>query len=753
MSPTETSQHVAGRMGMIQGGKYPIQYATRWISACWAPFEHAGGRLYDALRASGAHLAMPAIRHLVNSRILCGGGAFALYGIWVALARVPGATASGIWWQSVCWALVLFTGLGALLCLAIGLVAFGLSGFGRSARWGAATETALLTPLIGWLLLNEVVYATTFEVLGPESLALVWNNPRETFQNAWAMGSQYLIGVTLALAAAAGLIHRLACRSYRLMSSSRQSAPARPGFQAARSRMAGWRPSLATAVLVAVILLGWQLSTRPSKALTTVFRSAPPFRALNLMRTIVGVDLHGPTPTSFGEPIISPEQYQSRIPDVGGARPNIVLIILESVPARALHCYGYPREDITPNMDALAREGILFEHCQSAASFSAYGVVSIMTSLYMLRGPRYDYFNDTSFPYLGLTQALKLAGYQLNLFSSGNETFDNIDRFAPPEDFDVYFSHDPNDHSKPDCMRMDDRFAGEAFEAWIAQRRDPRPFYCGFYLQSTHFNYEVPEPWSSYYQPVPPMYSNGDGIIRIPLDVLPKLRNQYDNAMRYSDYWVGRIRAALEKAGQWDNTLVVIIGDHGEAFMEHGLARHGVHTWEEMIHVPLIVHAGPTLRAKSPRLSPRSVPDTVSSIDVTPTIAALAGLPAHPSWQGVDVSSPGYSSKERPVYSMLQLTRWQEVVTLDKIKYTYDLSEVQEMMFDLAADPMERHDLIESRPRLAAIMKRLLGAWHTHQLEYYARRPFTHYIGRVAPTPADLEQFRRVRSAVGAEPL
>ena len=63
--------------------------------------------------------------------------------------------------------------------------------------------------------------------------------------------------------------------------------------------------------------------------------------------------------------------------------------------------------------------------------------------------------------------------------------------------------------------------AVEEFEKWIAGRSDPRPFYTGFYLQSPHFNYEIPEPWASHYQPVPPLYSNGDGILHIPPEVLP----------------------------------------------------------------------------------------------------------------------------------------------------------------------------------------------------------------------------------------
>jgi arylsulfatase A-like enzyme len=288
-------------------------------------------------------------------------------------------------------------------------------------------------------------------------------------------------------------------------------------------------------------------------------------------------------------------------------------------------------------------------------------------------------------------------------------------------------------------MRMDDRHAVGRFIQWIAARNDPRPFYCGFYLQSPHFNYEVPEPWASHYQPVPPLYSNGDGILHIPADVLPKLKNQYDNALRYADHFIGQIVDALATAGVLDRTIIIAVGDHGEGFMEHGLARHGVHTWEEMIHIPLIIWLGPELRAACPRPLPSIVASTVSGLDVAPTLAALVDLPPHPSWQGLNVLDPAYTSRDRPVFSMTQYTRWQETACLDGLKYLYDLTEAREFLFDLRADPGEQHNLARSNPALAAAMRQLLAGWHTYQLAYYAVPNRPAYVGRYQPDPATLD--------------
>lgn len=682
-----------------------------------------------------------------------GAAVLGLYGLWVAWHRLPGglpaATLAGSW----AWSLGLFAGAGAVLTGGAAFAAYGAARLLRSPRRpavAAAVEAAILLPVLFWLLVNEFIYTATSEVLGYDTIRMVAANPGATFEAAWEMGSRYLLTSVAVLVGGGALAWRVFRRSYRGLWPAQAEVAASDWYRRPDRRLAG---SLTGGLAVLAGLLAWQFHTRPSEALTVVCRAAPPLRALNLTRALIGVDLGGSGATfAPGAPLISEPEYAATL---GGPRqpaPNVIMIVLESVPARALHCYGHPRADVSPNMDALAAGGVVFEHCEAAAPFSSYGLVSLMTSLYMLRAEANDHFADTSFPHLGLPRALKVAGYQLALFSSGNESFDNINRFYPPSDFEAYFSLDVADVPKPDCMRLDDHWAVEAFEGWIGSRRDARPFYCGFYLQSTHFNYEVPEPWHSHYQPVPPLYSNGSGIIHIPPDVLPLLKNQYDNALRYSDHWVGRIRAALEKAGAFDNSIVIIVGDHGEAFMEHGLARHGVHSWEEMIHIPLIVHVGPAARARLDRPLPSRVAGTVSAVDVAPTVAGLVGIRPHPSWQGADALAPGFSASGRPVFCVLQLTRWQESVVLDGFKYIYDLTDVQPLLFDLRADPGEKDNLATRQPELTAALHDILGGWHARQLQYYAARPYTTYLGPHEIDAAAMERFRQAASALRAVP-
>ncbi len=675
-------------------------------------------------------------------RAAWGGIAGGLYGLWLACRYLSADQGWGLWLSSLAWTVGLPAAAAALLVPVVAIVACGVGRpFGGRARLGvtAGTEALLWTPLFAWLILNEFLYATTRQVLGRGSLNLLWYNTAAVLEGAWQMGARYLVATVLLTLGLAGLCFGLSIRSQRKEVGRGCGETAEGPLP--RSR---WRVPVLACGAVALIAAAWQVRASPSEALIEAGRSVPLLKALNLAGTLLGDPLDGPIPEIVGPPLVSDEDYAATMGTPGEPAPNVVLILLESVPASALHCYGYHRTDITPNIDRLAHDGVVFEHCVAPASFSSASVVSLMTSLDMMRTRRFDHFADVTFPYMSLPAALKYAGYELTLFSSGNESFDNINTFYPPELFDTYFSHETADVPKTDSMRMDDRYAVEAFASWIRDRTDTQPFYAGFYLQSPHFNYEVPEPWFSHYQPVPPLYSSGDGILVIPPDVLPLLRNQYDNALRYADHWVGEIRALLEEVGQFERTLFVLIGDHGEAFMEHGLARHGVHTWEEMIHVPFIFHAGEAIRPNVPLPPGTRVPDTVSGLDLAPSIAGVVGVAPHPSWQGLDVLDPGYTDRGRAVFSMTQYTRWQQTVCYHGYKYIYDLTDRVDHLFDLYADPGETDDLVETHPALREAMRALLSGRHMHQLSYYGDLSSglpTHYIGRYEPDPALRERL------------
>ena len=636
------------------------------------------------------------------------------------------STARG-WLTTLAWAelttVPLFAGLGALSALLmIGMAAVSP----RRAGFVAASivQGGLLTVILTWAYVNQAVDYYTGEALTLGTLHFIWENPTEVFQTTWKLARWRLggigIGAVLGLVGLPIVVHRLNRAWYAQCIVRPDGDPSVPVVSRRRRREGRVYVGV---VLLLFVALAWQLAGTPSVALIELARTSPPLRFFALAGRLVDTDLRMPLPPIDGPPILSDAAYAETM--VREPRParNVVLVLLESVPARALGCYGYPR-DVSPHIDAIAAEGVVFENAIATASFSAYGEVSIFTSLYMLRGEANDHFARIDYPFKTLHTVLKLRGYELATFSSANESFENVIRFLTPDAFDVWFSHETAAVEKFDANRLDDKYAVAAFTEWLAARDSSRPFFCYLNLQSTHFDYQVPPPWDAHFEPTMPYLSSGNGIIRIPPDQLPKLRNQYDNALRYLDHFVGRIHEALIASGEMDETIVVLVGDHGEAFMEHGLARHGLNLFQEVIHVPLIVSAPGLLDAGR-----RSVP--ASQIDINPTVAGLLGLRPHPSWQGVDLFGTA-ARHDRPLFSVLQLSRRQEAVIQGGWKYIFDLTDGREWLFDLTEDPGETTNRIRLRTDQRRRLKDLLGRFHTHQLAYYGDRGrYTQrYIGR-----------------------
>lgn len=608
------------------------------------------------------------------------------------------------------------------------------------ARWACFLQASVIALALSFVYLNHQLTRYTDEAMTPGAAKFLLSNPTEVLDMAWRFAGTHLTILVLATLAAPILLTRpVRNLNARLLGAGDgKQAGLEAGIvcrwltRCRPSRVAGM--GMILLFVLPAALLAMQFSGEPSPTLVRTSNVFPPLRAIQLSRWLVRSDVEVTAPTHQGQPIVAREDFVAGLEVDRRRLRNVLIVLLESVPAKALHCYGYHR-DVTPNLDALAREGVLFERCYAAASFSSYSQISTLTSLYMLRGESNDHFADIDFPHVCLNEVLGPLGYTLTVFSSGNESWDNLESFYPADTFDLFFSHNHCDVPKTDCNRMDDKHAMTAFAAFVRSRPDDRPFYSYINLQSTHFNYEVPEPWASRYGPVPPPFSNGDGIIRIPAETLPLLRNQYDNALTYLDHWVGFLRDTLAEAGELERSILVFVGDHGEGFMEHGLARHGMHLWNEMIHVPLILYA-PGL------LEPQRKGDVVSQIDILPTVACLLGLAPHPSWQGVNVLARDYDDARRPVFSVLQLTRYQLAMVWGDIKVITDRNTGEEWLFHLADDPEERDNLAAGIPPPTELeeVRRMVARWRRYQVDYYASADATatRYVGM--PTFEQLRQ-------------
>jgi arylsulfatase A-like enzyme len=187
-------------------------------------------------------------------------------------------------------------------------------------------------------------------------------------------------------------------------------------------------------------------------------------------------------------------------------------------------------------------------------------------------------------------------------------------------------------------------------------------------------------------------------------DELAHLRALYEGAVRYWDAELGRLLRGLHDLGVAESTVIVLLGDHGEAFQEHGYLGHGVHLHEELVRVPFVVSGPPAGRA-------RRVPEQIEQVDFLPTVAALLGVevPAALPGQAVlarfserpAVASTGYW--EAPDGSRTELV----ALRTPAWKLLHAPATGHYELYDLAGDPGERADLFASRPegaRLAAAL-------------------------------------------------
>ena len=188
---------------------------------------------------------------------------------------------------------------------------------------------------------------------------------------------------------------------------------------------------------------------------------------------------------------------------------------------------------------------------------------------------------------------------------------------------------------------------------------------------------------------------------------------RYDDSLRYVDTQLGKLLAFLKAKSLLDQTLIVLTGDHGQAFYEHGFVTHANMLYNELVHEPLIIRV--------PGMAAQLHSDTVQHIDVPPMLLHLMNLPPHPAFQGIDPLEPTVSA-HRCIYMMVNAPLAEQYAVLqDGFKLIFDQRSQTLSMYDEKADPGERRDVLSSEQGRAASMLKRLDTWRYAQLNYYRK--------------------------------
>lgn len=397
---------------------------------------------------------------------------------------------------------------------------------------------------------------------------------------------------------------------------------------------------------------------------------------------------------------------------------NVLVVLLDAARADHFGHLGYERPT-TPNIDRLAAESIVFEQAYVQATGTANSIYSMFTSRYPvfeavpdLVGQNAIFLGDEAttwlealserHPHRLVLSTNAFVREQLGLTQGATEV---IEDWRPPAQ-----------ERRGESPLYATRATQPALE-WIEAHADDG-FVAYLHYLEPHEPYLPPEPFLSRFAGENPRTQLGETkrlrriAQRTPQPVMvDAIRDLYDGNLAYVDSHVGALMDSLRTRGILDDTIVVIVSDHGEAFWEHGQRGHGHTPYEELIRVPLIVHL-PTV----PELAGTRIAEPVELVDLMPTLMDLMGVPLEThelvGRSLVDAMLAGRADPERTIHARSNRTK-DPVYALRRgnWKWLIHSADGQQELYDLSIDPGETTDLVAAGSADAQLLESFHAAF------------------------------------------
>ena len=425
-------------------------------------------------------------------------------------------------------------------------------------------------------------------------------------------------------------------------------------------------------------------------------------------------------PASVGKPAGEMTKKEIKYKDY-----NIVLVSFDAVQARHIHSLGYPL-DITPTIDAMAKEGVNFTDAISVASWTVPASMTWFTGVYpsdhkvlnkyaVYEPPveKIAKLRELSPNLMTLAEVMKQNGYITGGFT-GDAGVSGV--FGYNIGFDVYedkTTFGDMDQSVPKAL------------AWLKENKGKKFFMflhgydahgqcipqAGFDYRFVDKNYDKKYSGSKEEQEELREEGLANGKIELRDEDVKFWRAIYDEKINREDARFKKFLDGLKELGLLDKTVFVLTSDHGTEFYEHHRFDHGFSLYNELINVPLIVHL-------PDRKEGQVVTGAVSSIDVMPTILdimdvqvpdpvkqQLRGKSLVPVMNGAPVTGDVYSETNYRLYTFKR-----SITTQDGWKFIYTLENKGRELYNLKSDPQETKNLVEAEPRVAYELEQKLFA-------------------------------------------
>ena len=392
----------------------------------------------------------------------------------------------------------------------------------------------------------------------------------------------------------------------------------------------------------------------------------------------------------------------------GGARvrrPNVVLIILESVGAvNLLAADGLPSSRFAPNLARLARRGVVFNSVYTTYPGTTRSWICLHTGG---QQPTYGWVGFPQDQGPLLARAVGNLGYRTAFFSSERMDGESTNVFLKQAGYQKYYDFSEDPHSRDSAYQIhswggrEDYTAG-LIENWIADSQQAgSPFLLEYMTTATHHPYGAPP---GYPAPFPVHQHNSD----------------YLNALHFTDHAIGNIVDFLDKHGLLQDTIVAVTGDHGEAFGElHANDYlHKNFTYDENIREFLLIYDGRTA-IDAPVFSPITSSRVAGNRDIMPTLLALIGAPAA-DVPGRNLLEAAFES--RPIFFHKQAAPETWGLRDGRWKFIAEIRTGDAELYDLSADPTEQKNLAAAQPAKVAQYREMCQEWYLQSEREFTMR-------------------------------
>ena len=572
------------------------------------------------------------------------------------------------------WSVLAGSYLDLAYLASVGLAAAGLL---------CATQSRIARRLVLSLLIAHSAVVVTWGVINIQIVKMIG----QPLNYAWLYNSGFLRGLTEPRELGASMTWGTILGFIGLMAAMVTLAL---GLRALLRRTAGMRTAIAIPALIVVycLIAAWYQSDfyrpmlqNPAVAFVDSLLYTPTLRLFAMQANIDAKDFEPDATAAM------PKARDARV-------RNVLLIVLESVPAQYMPIYG-GEHPVTPELDRYRPYTRVYDAFYAHAPNTNKSLFSLMSGLY----PSPDFLLETlehpDGAFTTLSSVLKSRGYRTGFFYGADVRFGDADRFLEHRDFDTLKDYrtmgngEPvyeGDSGMPFLDSTDDATLASEVAQWIGQTGGD-PFFAMMWTTQTHYPY-IP---------------SGEQVAYPGAD---EMHSRYLNALRETDKAVGALLGDMDKQGILDSTLVIVIGDHGEAFGQHKQFGHGSRIYQENVHVPLLLI--------NRHLFKYERDSTVAGmIDIGPTALGVMGIPCPGSWQGKSVFAEDRCPR---TYFMAGWSTSLFGYREGSRKYIFNATTETCEVYDLGKDAGELVDLSATlEPQESLLVQKRLARWVQYQ--------------------------------------